>query len=350
MARFVDQAKIFVKAGDGGSGCVSFRREKYVPRGGPDGGDGGDGGDVILIAHPQIHTLYDFHHQVHFRAENGRPGMGKKMKGRDGEDLLLKVPVGTVVKDAETGEILGDLVKPGERLIVAKGGKGGRGNAHFATPVRQAPRFAEPGTPGEERWLILELKLIADVGLVGFPNAGKSTLLSRLSSAKPKIADYPFTTLEPNLGVVRLPEGETFIVADIPGLIEGAHRGVGLGHEFLRHIERTRVLLYMLDISREKEVWQDFQVLQKELEHYNPSLLKKDFLIALNKIDLLAPEKRKEKLEEIKESFPEDLRKRLIFLSAVTGEGIQELLYKLYPLVTRAREGESEPWLEEKPL
>jgi len=342
MARFVDQAKIYVKAGDGGRGCVSFRREKYVPRGGPDGGDGGDGGDVILLADPQVHTLYDFYHHVHFRAENGRPGMGKKMKGRDGEDLLLKVPVGTVVKDAETGEVLGDLVRPGQTLIVARGGKGGRGNAHFATPVRQAPRFAEPGTPGEERWLLLELKLIADVGLVGFPNAGKSTLLSRISAARPKIADYPFTTLEPNLGVVKMEEGGTFIVADIPGLIEGAHLGVGLGHEFLRHIERTRLLLYILDISRGKEVVKDFQTLQRELELYNPALLEKEYLIALNKIDLLSPEEKVKWLEEIKGLFPKREREKLFPISAVTGEGLKGLLYELYQRVTSLHQGEEE--------
>jgi len=347
MSRFVDQAKIYVKAGDGGRGCVSFRREKYVPRGGPDGGDGGDGGDVILLADPQVHTLYDFHHQVHFRAENGRPGMGKKMKGRDGEDLILRVPVGTVVKDAETGEILGDLVKPGQTLVVARGGKGGRGNAHFATPVRQAPRFAEPGTPGEERWLILELKLIADVGLVGFPNAGKSTLLSRITAARPKIADYPFTTLEPNLGVVKMEEGDTFIVADIPGLIEGAHRGIGLGHEFLRHIERTRVLLYLLDISKEEEIIKDYEILKKELLLYNPQLLKKEYLIAFNKIDLLSPEEREEKIRALKELFPDEDIAKIYPISAVTGEGIRPLLFALYEIVKKKRE-EEPLWESEK--
>lgn len=340
MARFVDQAKIYVKAGDGGNGCVSFRREKYVPKGGPDGGDGGDGGDVILVADPQIHTLYDFYHQVHFRAENGRPGQGKKMKGRKGEDLVLKVPVGTVVKEAETGEILGDLVKPGQTLLVAKGGKGGRGNAHFATPVRQTPRFAEKGSPGEEKWLILELKLIADVGLVGFPNVGKSTFLSRISSAKPKIADYPFTTLEPNLGVVKLKEGETFIVADIPGLIEGAHRGIGLGHEFLRHIERTRVILFMLDISKEKDVVKEYEILKEELKQYNPLLIEKPFLIALNKIDLLPGEKRYEIVNELKEFFPWKLREKIYPLSTLTGEGLSPLLYALYKLVLKETRGE----------
>lgn len=341
MARFVDQVKIYVEAGNGGAGCVSFRREKYVPRGGPDGGDGGDGGDVILVADPQVHTLYDFHHQVHFKAENGRPGRGKKMKGKDGEDLILRVPVGTVVKDAETGEILGDLVKPGQRLLVAKGGKGGRGNAHFATPTRQAPRFAEPGTPGERRWLILELKLIADVGLVGLPNAGKSTFLSVVTSARPKIADYPFTTLEPNLGVVYLPDGETFVVADIPGLIEGAHRGVGLGHDFLRHIERTRVLLFILDISRDREIVRDFELLREELRLYNPSLLEKPFLIALNKIDLLPEDKRLTEVEELRALFPEELRSKIYPISAVTGEGIRPLLYALAELIKEARKEEN---------
>ncbi|NPA39041.1 MAG: GTPase ObgE [Thermodesulfobacteria bacterium] len=327
MARFVDQAKIYVKAGNGGAGCVSFRREKYVPKGGPDGGDGGDGGDVILVADPQVHTLYDFYHQVHFRAENGRPGMGKKMKGRDGEDLILKVPVGTIVKDAETGEVLGDLVQPGQKLVVARGGKGGRGNARFATPTRQAPRIAEPGKPGEERWLILELKLIADVGLVGFPNAGKSTLLSRISAARPKIADYPFTTLQPNLGVVKLIEGDTFVVADIPGLIEGAHKGVGLGHDFLKHIERTRLLLYLLDLSKEKEVIKDYQILKKELELFNPELLKKDYFIALNKVDLFPD---REFLKDIVALFPEEDRNRIFAISAVTGEGVVDLLYAIW--------------------
>ena len=299
MARFIDQVKIRVKAGDGGHGCVSFRREKFVPKGGPDGGDGGDGGDVILVADPQIHTLYDFYYKAEFKAENGKPGMGKKMKGKDGEDLILKVPVGTIVKDAETGEIIADLVKPGQRVILAKGGKGGKGNARFTTPTRQAPRIATPGTPGEEKTLILELKLIADVGLVGLPNAGKSTFLSRVSAAKPKIADYPFTTLHPNLGVVKLFDEKTFIIADIPGLIEGAHKGIGLGHDFLKHIERTRVLLYLLDASKGEEVLKDFEILKKELELFNPELLKKDYLIALNKIDLIPDYEERQKLVKL---------------------------------------------------
>ncbi len=333
MPRFVDQAKIYVKAGDGGPGCVSFRREKYVPRGGPDGGDGGKGGDVILVASSQLHTLYDFHHQTHFRAENGRPGMGKKMKGRDGKDLILYVPVGTVVRDAETGEILYDFTRDGEHFVVARGGRGGRGNARFATPTRQAPRFAEPGEPGEERWVILELKLIADVGLVGLPNAGKSTLLSRITAAKPKIADYPFTTLTPNLGVVKLSSERTFVVADIPGLIEGAHKGVGLGLDFLRHVERTRVLLYVLDVSKDKECLNDFELIRKELAHYHPALLEKPSAIALNKIDLV-PEK--EKITAIKAVF-EEKGFPVYPISAVTGEGLKELLEGLWRLLQKTR-------------
>ncbi|HHI97261.1 MAG TPA: GTPase ObgE [Thermodesulfatator atlanticus] len=333
MARFIDQVKIYVKAGDGGPGCVSFRREKYVPRGGPDGGDGGKGGDVVLVASSQLHTLYDFYHQTHFRAENGRPGMGKKMKGRDGRDLILYVPVGTVVRDAETGEILYDFTREGERFVVARGGRGGRGNARFATPTRQAPRFAEPGEPGEERWIILELKLIADVGLVGLPNAGKSTLLSRITAAKPKIADYPFTTLTPNLGVVKLSEERTFVVADIPGLIEGAHKGVGLGLDFLRHIERTKVLLYVLDVSKGEEVKKDFELLRKELAHYHPSLLEKPSAVALNKIDLVAD---RERLAPLKAYF-EEKGYPVYLISAVTGEGIKELLEGLWRLVRKAQ-------------
>ncbi len=334
MSRFVDQAQIYVKAGDGGHGCVSFRREKYVPRGGPDGGDGGRGGDVILEASEQLHTLYDFYYRTKFKAENGRPGSGKKMAGRKGKDLVLKVPVGTIVRDAETGQILCDLTHPGQKFVVARGGKGGRGNAHFATPTRQVPRFAEKGQPGEERWIILELKIIADVGLVGLPNAGKSTLLSRISAARPKIADYPFTTLTPNLGVVRLSEERSFVVADIPGLVEGAHKGVGLGLDFLRHIERTKVLLYVLEAQKGPEgILSELKVLQQELAHYHQKLLQKPAAVALNKIDLvndlsvLIP--LKETLEE--QGLP------VYLISAATGQGIKELLEGLWRLLTLKR-------------
>ncbi len=328
-SRFVDQAKIYVKAGDGGHGCVSFRREKYVPKGGPDGGDGGRGGDVILEASSQLHTLYDFHYRTKFKAENGRPGMGKKMTGRDGEDLVLKVPVGTIVRDAETGEILCDLTQDGQRFVVARGGKGGRGNARFATPTRQVPRFAEPGQPGEERWIILELKIIADVGLVGLPNAGKSTLLARITAARPKIADYPFTTLTPNLGVVKLSDDRSFVVADIPGLIEGAHKGVGLGLDFLRHIERTRVLLYVLEAQKGPKALEDFALLRQEMAHYHPKLLQKPAAVALNKIDLVAD---RQSLAPVKKAL-EDQGLPVYLISAVTGEGIKELLEGLWRLM-----------------
>ncbi len=286
MPELFDRAKIWVEGGRGGDGCVSFRREKYVPRGGPDGGDGGDGGSVILEVDPQINTLLYFSKHIHFRAEKGQHGRGKNQRGKDGEDLIVKVPPGTEVYDAETGELLGDLVKPGQRLVVARGGKGGRGNAAFATPENQAPRKRERGKEGEKRWIRLELKLIADVGLVGFPNAGKSTLLSAISNARPKIASYPFTTLQPHLGTVeRLNIKLTF--ADLPGIIEDAHKGKGLGLEFLRHIERTRMLLFVLDVTSDP-AW-DYNVLLQELRAYNPELLKRKRVIALNKIDLGEP-------------------------------------------------------------
>ncbi len=334
--KFVDYVKIHVKAGDGGRGCVSFRREKYVPKGGPDGGDGGKGGDVILRADPHLYTLLDHRYQKTYKAEKGEHGKGKKMHGRDGEDLIIRVPVGTIVKDAETGETIADLDTPGKEVVVAKGGRGGLGNAHFATPTEQAPRYAQPGEPGEERDIILELKLIADVGLVGLPNAGKSTLISRISAARPKIADYPFTTLTPNLGVVRVDEYRSFVVADIPGLIEGAHRGAGLGHQFLRHIERTVVLLHMVDVSdmTDGDPVDNFNKINRELEQYSKELLDKPMIVAATKIDIA----NKDKLERLKK-YCEDRSLSFFSISAVTGEGINELVGHLFKVV-QSRRGE----------
>ncbi|SMB92839.1 GTP-binding protein [Thermanaeromonas toyohensis ToBE] len=327
---FYDEAKIYVRGGDGGNGAVAFRREKYVPRGGPSGGDGGRGGSVILEADPGLRTLVDFHYRTHYRAERGEHGQGKNKHGRSAPDLVLRVPVGTVVRDAETNKILADLVYPGQQVVVAAGGRGGRGNARFATPWNQAPTFAEKGEPGEERWLLLELKLLADVGLIGLPNAGKSTLLSRISAARPKIADYPFTTLTPNLGVVRLDEEHSFVVADIPGLIEGAHRGAGLGLKFLRHIERTRILVHVLEVGllTKEEVLRNFRIVNEELSHYSPKLLERPQVIAANKIDLPGGQ---ENVEFIKASLGSSYR--IFPISALKGEGIEPLLWYLTELL-----------------
>ncbi|QID32617.1 GTPase ObgE [Pampinifervens florentissimum] len=322
---FVDRVKIHVKAGNGGNGAVAFLREKYRPFGGPAGGDGGKGGDVVLVATGRKHTLYDFKFQAHFKAQRGEHGKGKNQKGKDGEDLIIEVPVGTVVIDAETGEVLCDLVKDGQRCVVAKGGRGGRGNAHFATPTNQTPRYAEKGEKGEERWLILELKLIADVGLVGLPNAGKSTLISVLTRAKPKIADYPFTTLSPVLGVMDLDEERHVVIADIPGLIEGASQGKGLGLDFLRHIERTKLLLHLVDISegRAEDPIKAFQTVLKEMENYSPELLKKPQIVVGTKLDALSDRSYIESLKKVFESmgYP------FVAISAVTGENLNDLKY-----------------------
>lgn len=325
---FVDYARIYVKGGDGGNGVVAFRREKYVPMGGPSGGDGGRGGNVVFVADEGLKTLMDFRYKKHFKAERGEHGQGKNMHGKSGEDLIVKVPVGTVIKDDATGEVIADLTQHGQEVIVAKGGRGGRGNARFVTSVNRAPTFAENGEPGEERWIRLELKLLADVGLVGFPNAGKSTLISRISAAKPKIADYPFTTLVPNLGVVQTKNKETFVAADIPGLIENASEGAGLGHDFLRHIERTRVLLFLLDTAQTegRDVLNDYQILRRELEKYNPELLKRPYLIVANKMDI--PEAY-ENLVRLREAYGDKVHP----ISAVTGEGIEELIEKTYELL-----------------
>jgi GTPase len=283
---FVDYAEIQVIAGTGGSGAEAFRREMGVAHGGPSGGDGGRGGDVILRADPQLWTLLDHRYQQHYRAERGQHGQGKNRTGRDGEDLVVRVPVGTVVRDAQSGDLIGELTDPGQELVAARGGRGGRGNAQFATPTRQAPRYWEPGAEGEERRISLELKLIADVGLVGQPNAGKSTLLAAVSAATPKIADYPFTTLTPNLGVVSLPDTRTFVLADIPGIIEGAHEGKGLGHRFLRHIERTRTLAYLISMEAE-DAQAEYELLREELRRYSDDLADKPHCVIMTKTDIL---------------------------------------------------------------
>jgi len=327
---FYDKAKIFVKGGDGGNGCVAMRREKYVPEGGPWGGDGGRGGDVILVADEGLRTLVDFRYKKHYKAERGRHGEGKNRHGASGNDLTIRVPVGTVVRDAETGELISDMVENGQAVVVARGGRGGRGNAHFATPNNKAPRLAEKGEPGEERWLDLELKLLADVGLIGFPNVGKSTLISRISAAKPKIADYPFTTVIPNLGMVRLEDGRSFVVADIPGLIEGAHAGTGLGHEFLRHVERTRLLVHVLDTagSEGRDPVDDFQVTNRELLLYNAVISKKPQVIAANKMDL---EGAAEGFSRLKKAYGD--KYEIFPVSAATGRGIDTLIYRVAGLL-----------------
>ncbi|MGB9628339.1 MAG: GTPase ObgE [Thermodesulfobacteriota bacterium] len=322
--KFVDEVQILVKAGDGGNGCVSFRREKFIPRGGPDGGDGGKGGDVILQADAQLSTLLDLTYPQSFRAQKGSHGKGKDQTGKNGKDLIIRVPAGTLVRDGETGEILQDLLFNGQRFVAAQGGRGGRGNARFATPTHRTPRHAEKGEKGQQRLLRLELKLLADVGLIGYPNVGKSTLLAQISSARPKIADYPFTTLVPNLGVVMREEGRPFVVADIPGLIEGASKGAGLGLNFLRHIERTRLLIHLLDISEgpSKDPVEKFHALNHELVSYHASLQKKRQVVALNKIDLPWVRERK---EEVEKRFKE-IGYKLYPISGRTGEGVWDLM------------------------
>lgn len=331
---FIDQARIFVSGGDGGNGCVSFRHEKYRPKGGPDGGDGGNGGNVILRVDKGLITLMDFHYHRHFKAQKGEHGKGDNKHGKRGEDRVLSVPQGTVVKDEE-GNMLRDLVDEGQEYVVASGGMGGRGNARFITSTRQTPSFAEKGEPAEKKWVILELKLLADVGLIGYPNVGKSTLISHISAAKPKIAEYPFTTLVPNLGVVNLPDGRSFVVADTPGLIEGAHKGVGLGHGFLRHIDRTAVLAHIIDLSgieREDPI-EDFEVVSKELELYDRSLLSRPRIVVGNKLDLPSAN---ENLPRAQAYFK---KKGYLFfpISAVTGAGVQQLLYALADEIEKAR-------------
>ena len=344
---FIDEAKIRVKAGDGGNGCMAFRREKFVPRGGPSGGDGGRGGDVVMVSSQRHNTLIHFRYNPEHKGQRGEHGMGSNCTGLDGRSVTLQVPVGTALYDQETGELIHDFQTPDEEVVIARGGRGGRGNQHFATPVHQAPREHELGRPGEERLYRLELKLLADVGLVGYPNAGKSTLISRISAAKPKIADYPFTTLEPNLGVVTVgeePNQESYVVADMPGLIEGAHLGSGLGVQFLRHIERTRLLLHLVDVSDSSgrpDPVEDFKVINKELDSFTATraadpmndgpgpvidhpLAGKQMIVCATKIDSANPDKHKKLRTHIK-------RKKLEFheISAVTGQGIEELKWSL---------------------
>lgn len=321
---FADTATITIKAGNGGNGLVSFHREKYVAAGGPDGGDGGHGGDVILTVDPQMTTLYDFRHKRNYKAGNGEDGKAKKCFGKNGETLYIKVPAGTLVKDSETGKIIADLKKSGDKFIAARGGRGGFGNTHFATPTRQVPKFAKPGQKTKEREIILELKLLADVGLVGFPNVGKSTLLSSVSSACPKIANYHFTTLEPNLGVVNTKDAGSFVMADIPGIIEGANTGIGLGHEFLRHIERTRLLLHVVDVSgiEGRNPIEDFDIICSEMEKFNAELPKKPQIVVGNKTDIALDLK-------VVEEFKEEMKKRgheLYLISAATHKGTDDLM------------------------
>jgi GTPase len=323
--RFIDEATITVQSGNGGPGCVSFRRERFIPRGGPDGGDGGDGGDIVLTADTQRRTLYHFQYKKHIKAQNGTAGRGKQQTGKSGDDLVVEIPPGTVVSDAQTGEILRDFDKFGDTFVIAKGGRGGLGNRRFKTSTNRAPRFAQPGEPGQTLTLQLELKLLADIGIVGLPNAGKSTLISVLSSATPKIGDYPFTTLTPNLGVVKVGAGEPFVIADIPGLIEGAHKGAGLGIRFLRHIERTRLTVHIIDASAidPSRPLHDFRTIRNELSAYSRNLAEKPYIVALNKLDLPGAESAAEAFL----SNANDMK--VLLISAINGTGIEDLKRKM---------------------
>ncbi|UQZ86762.1 GTPase ObgE [Paenibacillus konkukensis] len=330
---FVDKAKIYVKGGDGGDGLVAFRREKYVPEGGPAGGDGGDGGDVIFQVDEGLRTLMDFRYQKHFKADRGEKGRNKSQHGANADDMIVKVPPGTVVIDDDTQEIIADLTRHGQRVVIAKGGRGGRGNTRFATPNNPAPEIAENGEEGEEHWVVLELKVMADVGLVGFPSVGKSTLLSVVSAAQPKIGAYHFTTLTPNLGVVDVGDGRSFVMADLPGLIEGAHQGVGLGHEFLRHVERTRVIVHIIDMAATegRDPFEDWQKINEELKLYNSKLEERPQIVVANKMDMpdaeLYLDEFTKRLDEVKPGTT------IVPISAVTKKGVQELLYKVADLL-----------------
>ncbi|MCK4488364.1 MAG: GTPase ObgE [Desulfobacterales bacterium] len=336
--KFIDEASITVQSGDGGNGCVSFRREKYVPRGGPNGGDGGKGGDVLFETTLRMHTLYSFNFKRHFRAERGKHGRGKNQSGKSGKDLIIFVPPGTLVKEAETGRVLKEFVRSGESFLVARGGRGGLGNQHFASPRKRAPRYAQEGQPGQTLSLKLVLKLLADVGIIGLPNAGKSTLVSKLSSARPKVADYPFTTLTPTLGVVEPQETDPFVIADIPGLIEGAHRGVGLGTRFLRHVERSRFLLHLIDLSSvpSEDPLSPYHTVNQELRQFSPSLGRKPQVIALNKVDKPGTHAVAEKLRNALQPLNPDVW----VISAITGEGLERLRDHLAGLVEKVRQAE----------
>jgi GTP-binding protein len=345
-AEFYDRARILARGGDGGHGVVSFRREKYIPAGGPDGGDGGDGGSVLLVVDPSMSTLIDLHYRRHYNAGRGQHGQGSRKHGRAGDDLIISLPPGTQVREAQTRELLADLVRPDQRLVAARGGRGGRGNVHFARATRQAPRFAELGEKGEERELLLELKLLADVALVGYPNAGKSTVIAAVSAARPKIADYPFTTLVPNLGVVSLEPGKSFVMADIPGLIEGAHGGAGLGHDFLRHIERTRLLMHVIDAAGVdgRDPVADYEATNRELKLYNPELATRPQLVLANKMDL---PQAAEHLRRLAERVRADGR-QLFAVSAATGEALRQPLHVAFDLLQAVRADEAERETEKK--
>ncbi|TFE01037.1 GTPase ObgE [Jeotgalibacillus salarius] len=327
---FVDQVKIYVKGGDGGDGMVAFRREKYVPKGGPAGGDGGQGANVIFLVEEGLRTLMDFRYQRHFKAPKGENGMTKNQHGRGASDMVVKVPPGTVVKDEATGEVIADLTEHGQQAVIAKGGRGGRGNSRFASPSNPAPELSEKGEPGQEKTIVMELKLLADVGLVGFPSVGKSTLLSVVSAAKPKIAEYHFTTIAPNLGMVETEDNRTFVMADLPGLIEGAHEGVGLGHQFLRHIERTRVIVHVVDMSalEGRDPYDDYMTINNELNEYNLRLSERPQVVVANKMDMPEAE---ENLKKFKEQIGEDVQ--VFPVSAISRQGLKELLYTVADLV-----------------
>ncbi len=329
MKNFIDRVTLFVRSGDGGRGAISFRREKYIPKGGPDGGDGGDGGDVVFVVDKSMSTLYEYKYQHHFRAENGEHGKGKNASGKRGKDVIIKVPPGTVIIDHDSGKVIKEMITDGERFVYLKGGKGGKGNARFKSSTNQAPRIAQPGQPGIEKQIILELRLLADVGLVGFPNAGKSTLLSVLTSAHPEIGDYPFTTVSPNLGVMYYKDYKAITIADIPGLVEGASEGKGMGFHFLRHISRTHLLVFVLDGS-DKHLYNKFKILREEMRKYDPSLLKKPYIMVINKIDIV----EESDLEEMKKKYID-----AIFVSAKTGKGIEELKEKIVSFFTDENEG-----------